>query len=304
MRENKTMKRTILLLAVALFGATPAVPVAARQPASADYSVGPQYDTTHVYVPVADFDRFIQSFVATFGGKPNPGGIFQVTPTPSRTRSQVVITPVGSVSVFGFVTPIPYPIGEERVGYLVKDMDGAVAAARAAGAVRVVDTFPDPIGRDTLVQWPGGSVMQLYWHTRTPDYPAPTSVPESRVYLTADTADAYVRSWTRFAHASILSDDRAAPGEEIGQPGKPYRRIRLTSGYGRTTLLVTDGALTWPYGRELTGYEVADFDATLARAVAADVKVIVPPYTVGDRRAAMLQFPGGYIAEVHAGSGK
>jgi hypothetical protein len=294
------MKRLTILLAVALLGGAPAIPTFARPPATADFAVGPQYDTTHVYVPVAAFDSFIQSFVATFGGKANPGGVFQVTPTPSQTRSQVVITPVGSVSVFGFVTPVPYPFGAERVGYLVRDMDGAVAAARAAGAIRVVNTFPDPIGRDTLVQWPGGSVMQLYWHTKTPSYPALASVPESRIYLTADAADAYVASWTRFAHAKVVSDDRAAPGAEIGQPGKPYRRIRLSSGYGRTTLLVSDGALTWPYGRELTGYEVTDLDATLARAAAAGVKLIVPPRTVGDRRAAMLQFPGGYVAEVHA----
>ena len=164
----------------------------------------------------------------------------------------------------------------------------------------MVNTFPDPIGRDTLVQWPGGSVMQLYWHTKAPSYPAPARVPESRIYLTADAADAYVASWKRFAHAKVVSDERAAPGEEIGQPGKPYRRIRLSSGYGTTTLLVTDGALAWPYGRELTGYEVADFDATVARATGAGVKLIVQPCTLGDRRAAMLQFPGGYIAEVHA----
>ncbi|WP_132911262.1 glyoxalase [Sphingomonas sp. BK235] len=294
------MKRVTLLLVAALVGAAPAVPGAAREPVSSDFAMGPQYDTTHVYVPVADFDAFIRSFIATFGGKANPGGVFQVTPTPSQTRSQVVVTPAGSVSVFGFETPIPYPFGEERVGYLVKDMDGAVAAARAAGATRVVETFPDPIGRDTLVRWPGGSVMQLYWHTKTPSYPAATNVPESRLYLTADTADAYVVSWTRFAHATVVSDDRAAPGEEIGRPGKPYRRIRLSSGFGKTTLIVTDGALPWPYGRELTGYEVADLQGTLAKAQAAGVKLLVPTHTVGGRSAAMVQFPGGYIAELHS----
>lgn len=294
------MKRTTLLLAAALLGAVPCVPVSAREPATADFAMGPQYDTTHVYVPVAEFDAFIQSFIATFGGRANPGGVFQVTPTPSQTRSQVVVTPAGSISVFGFVTPIPYPFGEERVGYLVKDMDAAVAAARAAGATRVVETFPDPIGRDTLVRWPGGSVMQLYWHTKTPSYPAAGNVPESRLYITPDTADAYVASWTRFAHATVASDDRAAPGEEIGRPGRPYRRIRLTSGYGKTTLIVTDGALPWPYGRELTGYAVTDLEGTLAKAQATGVKLLVAPHTAGGRSAAMVQFPGGYIAELHS----
>ena len=73
----------------------------------------------------------------------------------------------------------------------------------------------------------------------------------------------------------------------------------MTSGYGRTTVIVTDGALAWPYGREKTGYEVADLDATLAKAQAAGVKLLVPPVTAGDRRSAMVEFPGGYIAEIH-----
>ena len=298
------MKRIVLAAAVALAGATTVGPALAREPVQADFAVGPQYDTTHIYVAEADFDPFIRSFVATFGGRPNPGGVFQVTPTTSRTRSQVVITPAGSISVFGFVTPIPYPFGEERVGYLVSDMDRAVAAARAAGATRVVETFADPIGRNTLLRWPGGSVMQLYWHTRAPSYPAPTTVPESRIYLTTDAVDDYVASWKQFAHATVAADDRAAPGEEIGRPGRSYRRIRMTSGYGKTTLIVTDGALVWPYGRELTGYDVANLDETLARAQAAGVKVLVPAYAAGDRRAAMIQFPGGYIAEVHSASGR
>lgn len=295
------MKIFRILLAV---GVIVGGPLAASAQPAGDFSVGTQYDTTHVYVPVADFDRFIQSFVATFGGKPNPGGVFTVTPTPSKTRSQLVITPAGSVSVFGFTTPIPFPFGAERVGYLVKDMDAAVEAARAAGAVRIVNTFPDPIGRDTLVVWPGGSVMQLYWHTKAPDYPALATVPESRIYLTEDAADQYVADWSKFSGAKVESDDRSAPGEEIGQPGKPYRRIRLVSGFGRTTLIVTDGALVWPYGRELTGYGVADVDATLAKAKAAGVQVLVQPYAAGGRRAAMVQFPGGYIAEIHASVGR
>ncbi|MDR0246709.1 MAG: glyoxalase, partial [Burkholderia sp.] len=63
---------------------------AARFPAVA---VGPQYDTTHVCVAPEDFDRFTDSFVATFGGKKSKQGVFQVTPTPSQTMSQLVLTP-------------------------------------------------------------------------------------------------------------------------------------------------------------------------------------------------------------------
>jgi len=35
---------------------------------TAGVAVGPQYDTTHVYVAPQDFDRFVASLIATFGG--------------------------------------------------------------------------------------------------------------------------------------------------------------------------------------------------------------------------------------------
>src|SRR6201997_3431091 len=83
-----------------------------------DIAVSPQYDTTHVYVAPEDFDRFVASLIATFGGTASKQGVFTVTPTPSSTMSQLVLTPAGTLSVFGFKTPIPYPFGAERTGYL------------------------------------------------------------------------------------------------------------------------------------------------------------------------------------------
>ena len=38
---------------------------------------------------------------------------------------------------------------------------------------------------------------------------------------------------------------------------------------------------------------------TLAKAKRAGVKVLVAPYRTEDRAAAILDFPGGYIAEIH-----
>ncbi|WP_019832882.1 hypothetical protein [Sphingomonas sp. PR090111-T3T-6A] len=299
------------LIAAGLIGlaagpvAAPAFAKAAQAvPAAGDYSVGPQYDTTHVYVDAADFDKFVASFVATFGGTTSKQGVFQVTPTTSQTMSQLALTPVGTVSVFGFKTPIPYPFGAERTGYLVTDMDAAVASAVKNGATRLITTFPDPIGRDVVVQWPGGVNMQLYWHTTKPNYTPLTTVPENRVYLTADAADAFIRHWVAFSHGRIVSDDKAAPGVEVGQPGKSIRRVRITSGYGKLTVLVSDGQLPWPYGRDMTGYEVADLAATLDKARAAGVEALVPAYDAGDRKAAILRFPGGYIAEVHQATAK
>ncbi|HWO37748.1 MAG TPA: hypothetical protein VNO32_53930, partial [Candidatus Acidoferrum sp.] len=116
-------------------------------------AVGPQYDTTHVYVAPQDFDRFVASLIATFGGATTKQGVFTVTPTPSSTMSQLVMTPVGTVSVFGFKTPVPYPFGLERTGYLVTDVDEAIRAAKATGADVLVALFNDPIGRDAIIQW-------------------------------------------------------------------------------------------------------------------------------------------------------
>jgi hypothetical protein len=50
----------------------------------------------------------------------------------------------------------------------------------------------------------------------------------------------------------------------------------------------------------MTGYEVSDLAATLAKAAAAGATVLVAPYAVDHRDAALVQFPGGYIAEIHA----
>jgi hypothetical protein len=79
-----------------------------------------------------------------------------------------------------------------------------------------------------------------------------------------------------------------------------YRRIRIESAFGKMTVLVTDGHLPYPYGRELTGYEVADLKDTLAKATAAGATVLVQPFTSDRRDSAIVQFPGGYVAEIHA----
>ena len=263
-------------------------------------AVGPQYDTTHVYVAPQDFDRFVASLIATFGGTTTKQGVFTVTPTPSSTMSQLVLTPAGSVSVFGFKTPIPYPFGGERTGYLVTDMDEAVRAAKATGADVLVAPFDDPIGRDAIIQWPGGVNTQLYWHTTAPSYAQLQTVPENRVYVSPDRVDAFVSSFLAFSHGSVVSDERRAPGVEIGRPAETYRRVRIESKFGKLTALVTDGHLPYPYGRETTGYEVTNLTDTLAKAKASGVEVLLPSYKTDEREAAVMQFPGGYIAEIHS----
>ena len=213
--------------------------------------------------------------------------------------SQLVLTRVGSISVFGFKTPIPYPFGIERTGYLVTDLDVATRAAREAGADVLVSPFDDPIGRDVIIQWPGGVNMQLYWHTTPPSYPGLQTIPENRVYVSADTAAAFLRSFVTFSHGKVISDDPHAPGIEIGRPTYTYRRIRIQSKFGLLTVHVTDGHLPFPYGRELTGYEVADLAGTLAKATTVGGAILAGPYAADHRNAAMVRFPGGYIAEIH-----
>ena len=142
--------------------------------------------------------------------------------------------------------------------------------------------------------------MQLYWHTAAPNYAAFQTIPENRVYVSPDRAEAFTKSFMAFSHGKVVSDDAKAPGVEIGRPGDTYRRIRIESTFGKLTVFVTDGHLPYPYGREMTGYEVSSLSDTLAKAKSNGVKVLVEPFTSEGRDSAMVEFPGGYVAEIHA----
>ena len=307
MRSIKLIHFFAVLLSLGIAGLSlPSVaqPVPAGASATTPpVAVGSQYDSTHVYVAPEEVDRFVASFLGTFGGKSSRQVVVTVTPTPSSTSSQLLQTPVGMVSLFGFKTPIPFPFGSERTGYLVTDLDAAIRTARQSGADVLVTPFADPIGRDAVIQWPGGVNMQLYWHTTAPSYGPLKSVPENRVYVSPDKVKAFTQSFLAFSHGSVVSDDAHAPGIEIGRPGDNYRRIRIASTFGKLSVLVTDGHLPYPYGRETTGYAVANLADTLTKAKGVGVVVLVQPYLADHRRAAMVQFPGGYIAEIHSSAG-
>jgi hypothetical protein len=73
-------------------------------------------------------------------------------------------------------------------------------------------------------------------------------------------------------------------------------RVLIASAFGKLTLIVTDGHLSFPYRRELTSYEVADLPVTLEKARAAGATVFVAPFRADGRDAAVVQFPGGHIA--------
>jgi len=266
----------------------------------ADVAVGAQYDSTHVYVTPGDLEVFINSFAATFGGRPSTLTVTNVLPVASSTDFQYLWTSVGTLSVFAFKTPIPFPFGQERTGYLVKDMDEAIKAARSAGAEVIVEPFKDPIGIDAVIQWPGGVKMQLYWHFTPPKVAPLDTIPDNRVYLSRDEADSFVRDFLRFAHGNVISDDQQADAGEIGRAGQTYRRIRIRSLFGKMQVLVTDGHLPYPFGHEVTGYQVQDLGSTLDKAKGAGAKILSAPYTSKDRSSAIVEFPGGYIAEIHS----
>ncbi len=278
------------------------IPLAGQAQTAGDkgVAVGAQYDSTHVYVAPGDLDAFVKSFAAVFGAQPSPRSVTNVLPVPASTEFQYLWSSVGTLSVFAFQTPIPFPFGEERTGYLVSDMDQAIKAARSAGAEVIVEPFKDPIGIDAVIQWPGGLKMQLYWHFTPPKYEPLEMTPDNRVYLSRDQADNFVKSFVGFSHGKVVADDKRADAGEIGRKGETYRRIRIESPFGKMQVLVTDGHLPYPFGHEITGYEVRDLAATLEKAKAAGVKVLSAPYKLSDRTTAIVEFPGGYIAELHS----
>jgi hypothetical protein len=308
MRDRKRIFRisilfgwAIVLAAFLLSGVAVFATAGEQVPANDEtVAVGAQYDSTHVYVAPGDLDAFVGSFIATFGGQASKQIVTNVLPVPSSTEFQYVWTPAGTLSIFAFRTPVPFPFGQERTGYLVSDMDRAISAARSAGAEVIVEPFKDPIGIDSVIQWPGGVKMQLYWHFTPPKFGPLEMIPDNRVYVSRDAADSFVKSFLRFSQGKVISDDPHADAGEIGRPGETYRRVRIASLFGNMQVLVTDGHLPYPFGHEITGYQARDLAATLAKATASGAKVLSAAYKTSDRTTAMVEFPGGYIAEIHS----
>src|SRR5258705_3311970 len=166
-------------------------------------------------------------------------------------------------------------------------MGDAIRAAKDTGADVLVAAFNDPIGRDAIIQWPGGVKTQLYWHTTAPSYAPLQTIPENRVYVSQDRVDAFVSSFVAFSHGSLVSDEPRAPGVEIGRPAETFRRVRIESKFAKLTALVTDGHLPYPYGRAMTGYEVTNLTDTLTQAKAKGVDVLVPSHRTDERESAL-----------------
>ena len=66
------LRRFISVIAVAallIAGRAQLSLAAAEVAASANVAVGPQYDSTHIYVAPGEGEAFVNSFTAVFGGK-------------------------------------------------------------------------------------------------------------------------------------------------------------------------------------------------------------------------------------------
>jgi hypothetical protein len=86
MTQRKSRFAAIIFASLAIVAASGlsgwriTIPAAAQTGiATPDVAVGAQYDTTHVYVAPQDFDRFVASLIATFGGTTTKQGVFTVT---------------------------------------------------------------------------------------------------------------------------------------------------------------------------------------------------------------------------------
>jgi len=85
-----------------------------------------------VYVDSKDFDRFVASVVATFRRHDVETGVFTVTPTPSSTMSQLILT--RSARCLSSASRRPFPTRSGLSGPAISHRhDAAVRAARAAG---------------------------------------------------------------------------------------------------------------------------------------------------------------------------
>jgi hypothetical protein len=82
MRITKYLAVTNVVAALVIVGSTRlsplpgiAPPVVHASTSTSDPGVAPQYDTAHVYVSPEDFDRFVASLLATFGGSTTKQGV-------------------------------------------------------------------------------------------------------------------------------------------------------------------------------------------------------------------------------------
>lgn len=264
---------------------------------SSNYLIsGTQNGSTHIYLQSGTLASFTNSIASTFGGSIQQGGTAQITPTPSTVKSAFVFTPVGNFTGFEYTTPVPKPFGNENYGFMVSDMEQALLAARQLGASVMIEPFPDALGRDAVLIWPNGVQMQLFQHFKPQNNQSLKNTPETRLYIPVDRADEFIHSYSQFSLSILVQDRVLVAGDQPISDGA-LREVHLTSetSFGNTHIFVTNGHLNVPFGYEVTGYAVDDFQQTYVKAVENQAKTLWSNY----QNSAIIEFPGGYKAEIH-----
>ena len=101
--------------------------------ATPDVAVGPQYDTTHVYIAPEDFDRFVSSVLSDIWRD----YIEESCRRRYADSQQHLLTVDLDACRYDFRIrlhdTVPYPFGGERTGYLVTDMDSNTCCSTNGG---------------------------------------------------------------------------------------------------------------------------------------------------------------------------
>jgi hypothetical protein len=105
-------------------------------------------------------------------------------------------------------------------------MDAAISSARGDGADILVGPFSDPIGRDGIIQLPGGMNTQLYWHTNAPSYAPLQTVPENRVYVSEIRASDNPTSLDATAYAFLAQMIYAGYDSPLNSDARSFANLR------------------------------------------------------------------------------
>ena len=217
--------------------------------------------------------------------------------------SQLVLTPAGTLSVFGFKTPVPYPFGVERTGYLVTDLDAAVQAAQADGAdvlVSAVQRSHRQGRRDSMARRREHAALLAHDAAIVPG--AQNDSGEPRLRFPGPGKRIRSQLSRRFRTARLFPTMRTRRESRSGAPPIPTGASGSLRSSARWPCSSPTGILPYPYGREMTGYEVANLAETLAKPRPRVCQSWLGPISADERSSAIVQFPGGYIAEIHSAS--
>jgi uncharacterized linocin/CFP29 family protein len=72
----------------------------------------------------------------------------------------------------------------------------------------------------------------------------------------------------------LTIDRQQVDDVERGARDADWQPVKISSPFGPTVVMITNGHRPYPFGREVTGYAVAHLDATLAKARTAGAVVL------------------------------